>query len=132
MKMESFARTRRIARRRAADALGPAEMTPDAKTTDWIFNRPRHGWTCFFCGETFRTPGEAELHFGAAPSSDRACQIDIKAVREMEEELARYRADDINVDRAMYKMQADHDVAMRRAEEAGYARGLLDLKRRQE
>lgn len=25
---------------------------------------PRHGWTCFHCGETFRTYDGALLHFG--------------------------------------------------------------------
>lgn len=28
---------------------------------------PPHGWTCFHCGETFRTEGGAALHFGGRP-----------------------------------------------------------------
>lgn len=28
------------------------------------YTPPAHGWTCFHCGETFKTPGTARLHFG--------------------------------------------------------------------
>ena len=100
--------------------------------TEWVFNRPRHGWTCFFCGETFRTPGAAELHFGAAPFAEAACRIKVEefgllaALRKAEAELASYRAEDSDADRAMYRMQAEHAVALRREEEKGYARGLVD------
>jgi hypothetical protein len=34
---------------------------------------PAHGWTCFHCGETFRTPGGARLHFGPAPTRPPVC-----------------------------------------------------------
>ena len=36
---------------------------------------PANGWTCFHCGETFRTPGSARDHFGCTPASDLACRI---------------------------------------------------------
>jgi len=44
----------------------------------------------------------------------------------METLLARYRAEDSDADRAMYRMQAEHTVALRREEEKGYLRGLVD------
>lgn len=31
------------------------------------YTAPEHGWTCFHCGETFKTPGAARLHFGERP-----------------------------------------------------------------
>ena len=34
---------------------------------------PRHGWTCFHCGETFRTPETATEHFGQTPDSTPEC-----------------------------------------------------------
>lgn len=39
------------------------------------YPQPKHGWTCFHCGETFRTPGAARDHFGADPLADPACRI---------------------------------------------------------
>jgi hypothetical protein len=39
------------------------------------YPRPRHGWTCFHCGDTFTTPGAAQLHFGHTPMDDPACRI---------------------------------------------------------
>ncbi|HEX7330345.1 MAG TPA: hypothetical protein VF290_02530 [Pyrinomonadaceae bacterium] len=37
---------------------------------------PKHGWTCFHCGETFTTIGSAQDHFGATPESRAGCLID--------------------------------------------------------
>ena len=82
-------------------------------------------WRCFHCDEVFTDPEDARRHFGD-DLSDAACQIDASAVREMERELARYRAEDSDKDRDMYRMQAEHTVALRRAEEEGYRRGLID------
>lgn len=36
---------------------------------------PKDGWTCFHCGERFRTPGAAQDHFGKTQESTAACQI---------------------------------------------------------
>lgn len=83
-------------------------------------------WTCFHCGETFTDVAAATEHFGFDECSSAACQIDVKAFREMEELLSRYRAEDSDLERELYKMTSDHDIAVRRAEETGYARGLRD------
>jgi hypothetical protein len=83
-------------------------------------------WRCFYCDEVFTDPDDAWVHFGDDHMSDAACQADVRAVREMERELARYRAEDSDKDRDMYRMQAEHAAALRRAEEEGYRRGLVD------
>jgi hypothetical protein len=93
---------------------------------------PEHGWTCFHCGETF--PGDmagyhaARLHFGKSIRDDPICQISARQLRIMEEELARYRAEDTELHREIAKMRADHITALRREEEKGYARGLRDAE----
>lgn len=99
------------------------------------YTKPPHGWTCFHCGETFTTPGGAEVHFGAKPIATPGCQIKVgeergllMALRKAEEELERYRAQDSEIERAMYKQQAAHLIALMRAEEQGYARGLKDAR----
>ena len=111
--------------------IGKASKPPSER--NGTYTMPKHGWTCFFCGETFTTPRKARDHFGAEPLADPACQIKageerglVIKLRLVEAELARYRAEDGDTDRAMYAMRADHVVALRRAEEEGYARGLKD------
>ena len=37
--------------------------------------RPKHGWTCFHCGQTFTTSGSAEDHFGKTPAAVPGCII---------------------------------------------------------
>lgn len=44
-------------------------LTDDAETYD----TPRHGWTCFHCGETFRTEAGARLHFGEKVTGRPVC-----------------------------------------------------------
>lgn len=34
---------------------------------------PPEGWTCFHCGENFKSPWGARLHFGAKPDEVPAC-----------------------------------------------------------
>lgn len=36
---------------------------------------PKHGWTCFHCGETFSTVAAGEEHFGPVPSATPACVL---------------------------------------------------------
>jgi hypothetical protein len=98
-------------------------QSPD-QTTDQASVRIE--WRCFHCDETFTDPEDARLHFGDDCMSDAACQFSAIAVREMETQLARYRAEDSDKDRDMYRMQADHTVALRKVEEQGYRRGLVD------
>lgn len=37
------------------------------------YSTPVHGWTCFHCGETFRTYWGARLHFGTPRTIRPAC-----------------------------------------------------------
>jgi hypothetical protein len=83
-------------------------------------------WRCFHCDEVFTEPENARLHFGDDCMTDAACQISAASVREMETLLARYRAEDSDKDREFHRMRAQHTVALRRAEEEGYRRGLVD------
>jgi flagellar biosynthesis/type III secretory pathway protein FliH len=98
-----------------------------------FYLQPIHGWTCFHCGETFRTVGGARDHFGADQSADPACRIKVgderglvMALRRAEAELARYRAEDSDKDREFHAMRAGHAQALLREEERGYERGLRD------
>jgi hypothetical protein len=86
-------------------------------------------WRCFHCGEVFVKHCDAIEHFGIPGTVvTTACQVDAKRLRELEAELARYRNEDSDLDRKYYAMEADHATALRRAEEAGYAKGLQDGK----
>lgn len=101
---------------------------PTAEQQD-TYTPPEHGWTCFHCGETFMHPNAARLHFGASVDDEPKCQISAHRLRGMEAELRRYREEDTDLHRQLRSMEADHQVALRRAEEAGYARGLEDAKK---
>ena len=84
-------------------------------------------WRCFHCGVVFVKHCDALEHFGIPHTlTTTACRVDAKRLREIEAELAQYRNEDTEKDRAYYKLEADHNVALRRAEESGYAKGLRD------
>lgn len=93
---------------------------------------PHGPWKCFHCWEVFHNPTQAAMHFGATPDAEPMCRVPRKdwplayAYRELEQELARYRAEDSDKDRELSAMQDEHARALRRAEEAGYERGLRD------
>lgn len=92
-------------------------------------------WRCFHCDEVLRTQADARNHFGSTEVSEPACLIKaagefalLQALRNAEDEIARYRREDSDVLRAMWSMQSDHATALRREEEKGYERGLRDAK----
>ncbi len=39
------------------------------------YQQPKHGWTCFHCGETFKKFGAARDHFGEDIEGSAGCQI---------------------------------------------------------
>lgn len=41
---------------------------------DEFYDAPKHGWTCFHCGQTFKTIDGAELHFGKDVKGRPVCQ----------------------------------------------------------
>jgi hypothetical protein len=56
-------------------------MKPEPE--EWVYNRPKHGWVCFHCGDVFRTPGEARDHFGFSPAATPACRIKLGGERSL-------------------------------------------------
>lgn len=91
-------------------------------------------WRCFYCGEICATEAHAREHFGGVRGALAACQLKssdrhlIEVIRDQEEQLASYRAEDSEVLRAMYAQGAEHSTALRQAEERGYAKGVADMK----
>lgn len=94
-------------------------------------------WRCFHCGDVFTKGQErwAREHFGADQGQEPVCLIRsagegalLTALRNAQDELDRYRAEDSDLMRALFSMQADHQTALRREEERGYAKGLQDAK----
>jgi hypothetical protein len=90
-------------------------------------------WRCFHCDEVFTSVLDARNHFGDDQGATTACQIKaagefalLKALRNAEDDLLRYRIEDSDVLRFAQAQAADHVVALRREEEKGYARGLMD------
>jgi len=61
-------------------------------------------------------------------NSTTTCQIDASKFREMESELAKYRAEDTDLHRQIHRMEGEHLRALMGAEESGYAKGLRDGK----
>lgn len=100
------------------------------------YSPPAHGWTCFHCGETFTHTITARAHFGPHPGEEPGCVMRLggeersllRRLRAAEAELARYRAEDSDADRAMGALRADHAQALIREEEKGYSRGMTDLR----
>lgn len=115
--------------RTAADALGSIgvdETQANQASPSAAANETPRGWRCFHCGEVFTEAEDARIHFGATLASDPACQINAEQVREMEDTLARFREEDTDLHREIYRLKSDHQIALRREEEAGYAKGLKD------
>ena len=97
------------------------------------YQAPAHGWTCFHCGETFTAAGAARDHFGADQLAQPGCQIKageerglLMALRRAEAELQRYGEEATDLHRQISAMQVDHRQALIRAEEEGYAKGVVD------
>lgn len=103
--------------------------------TDRSLTSNEKSWRCFHCDEVLTTEVDAANHFVRLDESEPACRIKaagefalLQALRNAEDQLARYRAEDSDVLRAMASMQSDYQQALRREEEKGYARGMRDAK----
>jgi hypothetical protein len=92
----------------------------------------RRQWRCFHCDELFTDRALAALHFGDHLQGDPACKLNamegglLKLLRDQEDELQRFRSEDSASARQFYALGAEHAQALRRAEEAGYAKGVAD------
>lgn len=130
------------------------DLGTDRVTLDGTFNIDRIGealldagkvaaqrpteWRCFHCGDVFRDRACAAAHFGADEDAKPACQIKgaegglVRALRDAEAQaasvMAQMHAESTDVHRAYAQMQSRHVGAVRAAEEAGYERGLADMR----
>lgn len=112
-----------IAGLREGDGYTTNAIMLNGKWQGWNARAP---WRCFHCDETFTDSDAAAEHFGRSEFQQPACQIDIAEYRKMEEVNRRHCEEDTDLHRTMYAMQSDHQIALRREEEKGYARGLKD------
>jgi hypothetical protein len=94
-------------------------------------------WRCYHCGDTFTKAQArwARQHFGRDEGELPVCQMRLPgehhllaALRSAQDELATYRAEDTDLMRAIYTMQAEHAGALRREEERGYGKGVADAR----
>lgn len=83
-------------------------------------------WRCFHCDEVLTDRESAAIHFGTHECQRPACLIDAAEYRRMEAKEASYAAEDAAIHRQMWGMHNEHRAALRRAEEAGYAKGVRD------
>lgn len=115
------------------------EGTTADQPPEGYYFKPKHGWTCFHCGETFTTPGSARDHFGADPLKDPGCRIKAgeergllmalrKAEAELDKLLAERCAEESEAERDHYRLLAAGVESARSAEEAGYAKALRDIE----
>lgn len=67
---------------------------------------PKDGWVCFHCGERFRSPGLAGLHFGIKPDAVPGCMLKVEKgeesgllyrFRQIEDENRTLRTNSVNV-----------------------------------
>lgn len=92
-------------------------------------------WRCFHCGEVFTSRKYAAEHFGASEGDVPACRLShseghlIIYIRKLQRELASYRREDNLILRAWDAKVMEGINAVRRAEEAGYSRGVQDAKK---
>jgi hypothetical protein len=67
---------------------------PQPGPTPDTYERPPHGWTCFHCGETFKTTGGAADHFGAKPTATPGCLVRVQLGDERGLEMALRKAEE--------------------------------------
>ncbi len=97
----------------------------------------RKQWRCFHCDEVFTSFKLAQTHFGLSECDTPACRLKsheqhlVDYIRELENRIGQYQAEDSHVLRAIYSLEADHRQALIREEEKGYARGVKDMREQQ-
>ncbi len=88
------------------------------------------------CDEVFVSRECAEDHFGRTEHSDPACQIKgaadfylVRYIRQLEARLRSYENETDCITVAWEAKCADHVQELKRAEEAGYNKGVQDMKK---
>jgi hypothetical protein len=92
-------------------------------TTQDTYPMPAHGWTCFHCGETFKTPGGAQNHFGGNVNGLAGCQIKVGEERGL---LMALRKAEERAERA----ERERDTAVANAYEVGKRDGASAQRKR--
>lgn len=109
------------------DALGlPQDGCNEPEQTIDAIEQLKSKWRCFHCDEVFNDHASALEHFGPSQYTAAACQVDIAEYRRMEEVHRSHCEEDTDADRAIHSLRSDMNIAVKRAEEDGYAKGLLD------
>lgn len=92
-------------------------------------------WRCFHCDMVFTNRDHAAEHFGVGEHDTPACKLShteghlITYIRKLQGELQEYRAEDNDLLRAMLSLESEHQQALIREEEKGFARGVADMKK---
>jgi hypothetical protein len=116
------------------EELAQAIEAADKKVRECGFHGPR-------CALTRRSTGPASasgvcsfvvrirrLLVRLTMAQEPACTIDIAEYRRMEAMHRRHCDDDTDLHRQIARMESDHQQALMRAEEDGYAKGLRDAE----
>lgn len=75
------------------------------------YPRPKHGWTCFHCGETFHTVGAARDHFGHDPMAEPGCRIKVGEELGLLIELRKSQKDFADLIDRMHKLDSEAEAA---------------------
>lgn len=90
-------------------------------------------WRCFYCDDVFKDRDAAAEHFGSYLHSEPACKINIAKYREMEANVEHWthavHEETLDCHRALAAARSEHSTALRREEEAGYAKGVADARK---
>lgn len=94
----------------------------------------RKRWRCYHCDAVFTSKWEAGIHFGADEASTCACVLPheqhlVEHIRDLERQLDSYRSDSDKVLRSIMTLEGEHQRALQREEEKGYARGMRDMRK---
>lgn len=94
-------------------------------------------WRCFHCDEVFTSVNTAAAHFGWAEHYLPGCVEKVnggefrllRRVRELQDELAAFFSETDAVESYIHGLKADHAIALRKAEENGYNKGVQDARK---
>lgn len=109
--------------------IGEGE-TVAQRVLDFVANKPSQSselpWRCLHCDEIFTDQEAAILHFGTSERQNAACSINIAEYRAMEARMVSYNEEDAEIHHQLASLKTKHAQELRREEEIGYARGLVD------
>ena len=118
--------------RNSAPALiAAARETASLRTQLAEANARAESWRCFHCDEVFTTREEAAAHFGYSECSAPACRVNgglASAYRELEGRWSRCQNECCDHLNAYYAKRSEHNQALIREEEYGYAKGVADMR----